>query len=131
LQKATEKHNKAVEKLEARGRKERRKMEVKEEKQREKEEKKAEEEEEKEQKKKKKDDPKDLKERLIHAETWRRVVEGRITRALEAGNLDDKGTSESSRIAAILEGVDTEVVAEIQKTKISAPSVTSLSSVKS
>jgi hypothetical protein len=136
LEKATEKHRKAVEKLEAKGRKERRKMEAKEEKEREKEEKKAEEAEEKERKKKNHDgvdeaEIRDLKEKLAHAETWRRVVEGRITRALEASHADEKATTERARIAAILEGVDTEVVSEIQRTKLSAPSVTSLSSVKS
>jgi hypothetical protein len=133
MEKASEKHRKAVEKLEARGRKERRRMENKEAKQREKEEKKLEEEEEEERKKNEKlngegltaQEVRDLRERLLQAETWRKIVEARIARAVEAGGDDEKGSSRS-RISAILEGVDAEVSDEIQRTRITAPSTTTL-----
>jgi hypothetical protein len=133
MEKASEKHRKAVEKLEARGRKERRRMENKEAKQREKEEKKLEEEEGEERKKNEKlngegltaQEVRDLRERLLQAETWRKIVEARIARAVEAGGDDEKGSSRS-RISAILEGVDAEVSDEIQRTRITAPSTTTL-----
>jgi hypothetical protein len=135
LEKAKEKHRKAVEKLEAKGRKERRKMEAKEEREREKEEKKAEEEERRRMRSGSSLEGEDvgkLQERVVYAETWRRVVEGRIAGVLEDADAEGKGVVEKERVKKVLEGVDSEVLAEVQRGKISAASVTSLaSSVKS